>query len=74
MTQYTEPLANLTLKPWELDDNEIASLVIMMEDLRGIKRPDGTYNLPDYYENIKQKLKIQFQRVKNNPSESLIGL
>lgn len=74
MTQYTEPLANLTLKPWELDDNEIASLVIMMEDLRGIKRSDGTYNLPDFYEGIKQKLKIQFQRVKSNPSESLIGL
>lgn len=74
MTQYTEPLSNLTLKPWELDDNEIASLVIMMEDLRGIKRPDGTYNLPDYYERIKEKLKIQFQRVKNNPSEALIGL
>ena len=72
--QYPQPLNDLTRKPWELDDNEIHTLVIMMEDLRGIRRPDGTYDLPDYYENIKQKLKIQFQRVKNNPSESLIGL
>jgi|TARA_R100000030_G_scaffold5805_1_gene3958 hypothetical protein len=72
--QYPQPLNDLTRKPWELDDNEIHTLVIMMEDLRGIRRPDGTYDLPDYYENIKQKLKIQFQRAKSNPSESLIGL
>ena len=72
--QYPQPLNDFTRKPWELDDNEIHTLVIMMEDLRGKLKPDGTYDLPDYYENIKQKLKIQFMRAKRNPSESLIGL
>jgi hypothetical protein len=43
-------------KPSILTDNEICSLIIMMEDIKGEFKGAGDYKLPEFYETIRVKL------------------